>query len=72
MAPEPIEYSGTVIPAMSSMSFTLRLLERDPVIYPEPESFKPERWFGHTPEAQKNRSRSVTFGTGSRTCLGQL
>ena len=58
--------------AQASMSFTLRLLERDPQIYPEPESFVPERWMGQSPEAQKNRMRSPTFGTGSRTCLGQL
>jgi cytochrome P450 len=56
----------------TSMSFTLRLLERDPQMYPEPESFNPERWLGQGPEARENKSRSVTFGTGSRTCLGQL
>ncbi|KAK0614673.1 cytochrome P450 [Immersiella caudata] len=72
MAAEPVAYRGTVIPANTSMSFTLRLLERDPQMYPEPESFSPERWLGQGPEAQKNKSRSVTFGTGSRTCLGQF
>ncbi|KAK0649948.1 cytochrome P450 [Cercophora newfieldiana] len=72
MCAEPVEYRGTVIPANVSMSFTLRLLERDPKMYPEPESFIPERWLGQDPEAQKNRTRSVTFGTGSRTCLGQI
>ncbi|KAK3356661.1 hypothetical protein B0T25DRAFT_537146, partial [Lasiosphaeria hispida] len=27
---------------------------------------------GHSPEAQKTRTSSATFGTGSRTCLGQF
>ncbi|KAK0710756.1 cytochrome P450 [Lasiosphaeris hirsuta] len=69
---EPIEYDGAMIPPMTAMSFTLRLLEHDPVIYPEPNRFSPERWLGNSPEAQKTRTSSVTFGTGSRTCLGQF
>ncbi len=48
------------------------MLERDPILYPNPLSFKPERWLGSSPEAERNRKHSVTFGTGSRTCLGQF
>ncbi|KAK3370484.1 cytochrome P450 [Podospora didyma] len=72
MAPEPIEYRGTVIPPKTSMSFTLHMLEHDANLYPEPNSFKPDRWLGNSDEAQKARASSVTFGTGTRTCLGQF
>ncbi|OLN87424.1 Trichodiene oxygenase 4 [Colletotrichum chlorophyti] len=67
----PVDYQGTIIPAMTSMSFTLNLLEHDPALYPEPNVFKPERWLGTSEDAKAARSHSVTFGTGTRTCLGQ-
>ncbi|KAI0839263.1 cytochrome P450 [Hypoxylon sp. FL0890] len=70
--PEPVAYEKTIIPPMTSLSFTLHLLERDPILYPDPETFKPERWLGFGPEARKLRNNSVTFGTGTRTCLGQF
>ncbi|KAI2469580.1 cytochrome P450 [Annulohypoxylon bovei var. microspora] len=69
---EPVTYNETVIPPMTSLSFTLHLLERDPVLYPDPETFKPDRWLGFGPDARKLRNNSVTFGTGTRTCLGQF
>ncbi|KAI0881626.1 cytochrome P450 [Annulohypoxylon maeteangense] len=69
---EPVTYNETVIPPMTSLSFTLHLLERDPILYPDPETFKPDRWLGFGPNARKLRNNSVTFGTGTRTCLGQF
>ncbi|KAI9147461.1 Cytochrome P480 monooxygenase [Paramyrothecium foliicola] len=53
----------------TSMSFTLKLLEHDPSIHHEPSKFKPERWLGTGDVEQKP---SITFGTGTRTCLGQF
>ncbi|TID01688.1 Trichodiene oxygenase [Colletotrichum higginsianum] len=67
----PVDYHGTIIPAMTSLSFTLHLLEHDPELFPEPDTFKPERWLGYSEESKAARSHSVTFGTGTRTCLGQ-
>jgi len=53
------------------MSFTPSFLERDPILFPdEPEKFKPERWLG--PDGAKMKRDSITFGTGTRTCLGQF
>ncbi|WDK16440.1 cytochrome p450 [Colletotrichum graminicola] len=68
---QPVNYRGTMIPAMASMSFTLSLLEHDAKLFPEPNAFKPERWLGYSQEAKATKSHSVTFGTGTRTCLGQ-
>lgn len=52
------------------MSFTLRMLERDPTIFQDPESFIPERWLNSNPEAKRLKATSVTFGVGNRICLG--
>ncbi|KAK1965855.1 cytochrome P450 [Colletotrichum sublineola] len=68
---QPVDYRGTMIPAMTSMSFTLSLLERDAELFPEPDTFKPERWLGYGQETQATKSHAVMFGTGTRTCLGQ-
>jgi len=42
----------------------------DPEAYPEPETFKPERW---SPEggAEKHTKNWLVFGTGPHVCLGQ-
>ncbi|KAK6859191.1 hypothetical protein PG995_005044, partial [Apiospora arundinis] len=66
----PVTYKGQVIPAKVSMSFTLRMLERDPTIFSDPESFIPERWLNSNPEAKRLKATSVTFGVGNRICLG--
>ncbi|KAK2063743.1 cytochrome P450 [Colletotrichum caudatum] len=68
---QPVDYYGTMIPAMTSMSFTLTLLEHDAELFPEPNTFKPERWLGYSQETVAIKSHSVAFGTGTRTCLGQ-
>ncbi|KAF6840541.1 cytochrome p450 [Colletotrichum musicola] len=67
----PTFYRGMAIPAKTSMSFTLRLLELDADIYPDPNTFNPDRWLGFSDEAKASRSQAVMFGTGTRTCLGQ-
>ncbi|KAK1467550.1 cytochrome P450 [Colletotrichum cuscutae] len=67
----PVEYQGAIIPPMTSMSFTLHLLERDATLFPDPNTFKPERWLGFNQESKTTKGHSVSFGTGTRTCLGQ-
>jgi cytochrome P450 len=41
----------------------------DPVIFPNPESFKPERWLDPV-AARKLEPYVVTFGKGTRACVG--
>ena len=41
----------------------------DPEVYPEPESFDPDRWI--TGDAEKKVSNWLVFGTGPHYCLGQ-
>ncbi|KAK7963570.1 hypothetical protein PG996_008736 [Apiospora saccharicola] len=60
------------IPDMISISFTPRMLENDPALFENPDAFMPERWLGNSQRAQTLKRNSVSFGTGDRTCLGQL
>ncbi|KAK7911937.1 cytochrome P450 [Apiospora marii] len=69
-SPTPVTYKGHVIPAKVSISFTLRMLERDPTIFLDPESFIPERWLHSNPDAKRLKATSATFGVGNRICLG--
>ncbi len=41
----------------------------DPVAYPEPETFNPDRWI--TGDAEKAVKNWLVFGTGPHYCLGQ-
>lgn len=41
----------------------------DPEVYPEPESFNPDRWI--TGDAEKAAKNWLVFGTGPHYCLGQ-
>ncbi|KAI9794735.1 MAG: RNA polymerase C-22 sterol desaturase [Piccolia ochrophora] len=41
----------------------------DPDVYPDPESFDPERWISGT--AEKASKNWLVFGTGPHYCLGQ-
>ncbi|KAH8881872.1 cytochrome P450 oxidoreductase [Thozetella sp. PMI_491] len=48
------------------------ILHRDPIVFPEPESYKPERWLEADRDhlAQMNKSW-MPFGGGRHTCSGQ-
>jgi C-22 sterol desaturase len=41
----------------------------DPEVYPEPETFNPDRWI--TGDAEKAAKNWLVFGTGPHYCLGQ-
>lgn len=42
----------------------------DPEIFPDPESFKPERWIQATEQGQNLARFLVSFSKGSRACIG--
>jgi C-22 sterol desaturase len=42
---------------------------RDPEVYPNPDTFDPERWI--TGDAEKASKNWLVFGTGPHYCLGQ-
>ncbi|KAL1962675.1 hypothetical protein VTN77DRAFT_9309 [Rasamsonia byssochlamydoides] len=70
IAHEPIHYREWEIPPGTPVSETIYFVHHDPIIFPDPEEFRPERWI----EAQENGVRLdqylVCFSKGSRSCPG--
>lgn len=65
--PEGTELSGYYIPGGSVIGIPAYSLHRDATIFPDPEAFKPERWEQPTADM---KDAFVTFGGGSRYCIG--
>jgi cytochrome P450 family 110 len=63
----PIEIGGYVIPAGVSVINCMYLLHRRPDLYPEPDTFKPERFLG---KRVIDPYEWTPFGGGIRRCLG--
>lgn len=54
------------VPAGSPVSVSILLVHHREDLYPEPFSFRPERWDGHKPGSYE----WIPFGGGIRRCLG--
>ncbi|KAI0467426.1 cytochrome P450 [Xylaria cf. heliscus] len=65
---ESLTYKKLVIPPGTPISMSTYFVHMDPEIFPEPTSFKPERWI----ESQgQHLTKFITaFSKGSRNCLG--
>ncbi|KAB7500131.1 Cytochrome P450 4c3, partial [Armadillidium nasatum] len=59
-----------VIPKGTDTAIFTYALHRDPKHFPEPLSFKPERFFPEN-SAQRNPYAYVPFSAGPRNCIGQ-
>jgi cytochrome P450 len=53
-------------------------VQRDPVVFPFPDEFRPERWMTKdengkpsSPDLESMRDHILVWGKGSRTCLGK-
>lgn len=62
------EVSGYRIPEGMSVVYCSYFANRDPTVFPEPDSFKPERW---TQQNAGDREKVWTFGGGPRQCIGR-
>jgi cytochrome P450 len=62
----PMEFGGWQLPAGVHIAPSIYLLHRRPDLYPDPLSFKPERFLGVTPGTYE----WIPFGGGIRRCLG--
>lgn len=64
---QPTTIGGVDLPVGAGVSPCITLLHRNPDVWPDPLSFRPERFLGTTIE----RGTFIPFGGGTRTCLGK-
>ncbi|KAI2778112.1 cytochrome P450 [Daldinia loculata] len=63
---------GKHIPGGTIVGINPWVTQYDPDVFPDPESFVPERWLDSTEEHLKRTEQSFfNFSAGSRTCLGR-
>ncbi|OJD37386.1 cytochrome p450 [Diplodia corticola] len=72
----PIQIGEYHIPAGTTILLNSYAIHRDPVAYPDPKAFKPERWEGKletvvSDEQVGVRTDLFAFGAGRRVCPGQ-
>ncbi|KAF2892992.1 hypothetical protein ILUMI_13181, partial [Ignelater luminosus] len=67
---EDIEYDGITLPKNTTLAIYVYGLHRDPITFPDPERFDPDRFFQ---ENQPDRSpyAYIPFSAGPRNCIGQ-
>ncbi|KAH8699087.1 benzoate 4-monooxygenase cytochrome P450 [Talaromyces proteolyticus] len=66
---EVLEYQGWRIPAGTPVSMSTYFIHNDPDIFPEPNSFKPERWICYSPDSNLDQY-PTSFSKGGQSCLG--
>ena len=67
---QAIGFHDWSIPPGTPVSMTAVLIHNDPDIFPDPYSFKPERWLPIETEGQRLQKYLVPFSKGSRICAG--
>jgi cytochrome P450 len=64
---EPVVLGGYRIPRGASIFVSPFVTQRNPRYFPEPLSFRPERWEGEPPQ----KFAFFPFGGGSKMCIGE-
>lgn len=64
----PVPGTEHTIKKGTSIIFSLLGLARDPEYFPEPETYRPERF--SDPQPNYNTDAYLPFGEGPRTCIG--
>ncbi|WP_437659098.1 cytochrome P450 [Sorangium sp. So ce1182] len=62
------EIEGRAVPGGTIVAIPLVLLSRDPELYPDPDSYRPERWLGR--KEAVSPLEIAQFGGGAHFCLG--
>lgn len=65
-AAAPISVGGFVVPTGSLLAASIILMHSDPDLYPDPDSFRPERY----EDKRTDTYTWIPFGGGVRRCLG--
>ncbi|KAI9431914.1 putative P450 monooxygenase [Lactarius indigo] len=66
--PEGATIGGTFVPGGTVVSQWFLCVLRSPAVFPDPDTFIPERWLGE--DAKTLESSLVSFSKGPRSCLG--
>lgn len=64
----PIHYGDWTIPPGAAVGMSSLYVMKNPSIFPDPDSFKPDRWL--QPNARELEHYLVAFGKGTRSCIG--
>lgn len=70
MALEDVEIGEYLIPKGTIVQVCAMATQRDPRFYPEPETFKPERWLEPQPP-ERPKQAWLAFGGGHHSCIGE-
>jgi cytochrome P450 len=65
----PTTIGGVSLPKRHIVLISMQVTHRDPRFFPEPDSFRPERWLDGL-EKRLPRGAFIPFGMGSRKCIG--
>ncbi|KAL2786629.1 cytochrome P450 [Aspergillus keveii] len=66
-----VEYRGYYFPAGTSITGNMWAIHRNPRDFPDPDTFRPERFLGGLENPYPNSRGSNPFGWGRRQCSGQ-
>ena len=66
---EDVEIQGSRIPKDDIVLLCPYVTHRDSRWFPEPDAFRPERWF--TPDVNRPKFAYFPFGGGARVCIGE-
>ena len=64
---DTLQFRQWAIPAGTPVSMSTHFTHRDPILFPEPMRFDPDRWFGAAKGMEKY---VVPFSKGTRGCIG--
>lgn len=67
--PEGTTILDVFVPGNTSVSISAYVAHRDPTVFPDPETFRPERWLEEG--AKEMQPFFITFSAGARGCIGR-
>lgn len=71
LVPETTILCGFEVPKDTIVSAWINEMQRDSRIWPDPDTFIPERWLGDYKGVSADRKAFLPFSAGSRNCIGQ-
>lgn len=66
---EGSEIAGHYIPGGTTVAVSAFIAHRDPVIFPDPEKYDPDRWLGE--KGKDLGPNFIAFSAGARGCIGR-